>query len=41
MSNFAGSLSEGRSRANADCRSELAIFHAMLEMQKEINGLSS
>jgi len=41
LSNYAAALSEGRSRTDADCRSELAIFQAMLDRQKEINGLSS
>ena len=39
LSNFAGALSEGRSRANNDCSNELAIFEAMLNRQKKINGL--
>ena len=41
LSNYESSLSEGRSRANSDCDNELAIFNAMLNKQKEINGLSS
>ena len=39
LSNFAGALSEGRNRANDDCANELAIFNAMLNRQKKINGL--
>lgn len=39
FSNHAGALSEGRNRANNDCANELAIFEAMLNKQKEINGL--
>ena len=39
LSNFAGALSEGRNRANDDCANELAVFNAMLNRQKKINGL--
>lgn len=39
LSNFSGALSEGRNRANKDCKNELAIFEAMIKKQKEINGL--
>lgn len=39
LSNFAADLSQGRARANADCRSELEVFQNMLDRQKAINGL--